>query len=151
MMRSRAEWLHLIRRFLRSIRNHGPSVRDEAEVRALLTSPEWWMWSEMPGRDRRHSLEVLRRFDRGGAAPRGVRAAVLLHDAGKNASGLGLWMRVVATLVGPRGGRFRTYHDHEAIGAHRARGLGVDEDVLSVLERRADTGVLARLDAADDL
>ena len=31
------------------------------------------------------------------------------------------------------------------------RALGLDEEVLAVLERRADAAVLARLDAADDV
>ncbi len=110
------------------------------------------MWVDMSGRDRRHAILVLRRFDASGPpASRAVRAAVLLHDAGKSVSDLGLFLRVVATVVGPHGARFRSYHEHERIGAMRARVLGVEEAVLEVMERRAHPSVLERLDAADDV
>ena len=148
----RSRWAHLGRRFVGSLSNRAPSAAEEAGVRGMLSDPEWSMWVDMDGRDRRHALSVLGRFDAAGPpASRAVRAAVLLHDAGKSASRLGVLLRVVATLVGPRGDRFRAYHDHERIGARRARALGVDEDVLEVLERRADPAVLSRLDAADDV
>lgn len=147
-----AKWLHLTRRFFGAVSNRAPSEAEVVAVRSLLTAPEWWLWSEMAGRDRRHSLEVLARFDAlGDAASRGERAAVLLHDSGKTTSSLGLWLRVMATLVGPRGERFRSYHEHEESGARRARALGVDHDVMAVLERRAHVDVLHRLDQADDL
>lgn len=148
----RYRWAHLARRFVGSCSNRAPSTAEEARVREMLSDAEWSMWVEMEGRDRRHALTVLARFDASGPpAPGPVRVAVLLHDAGKSESRLGVVLRVVATLVGPRGSRFRAYHDHERIGAARARALGLDEEVLAVLERRADAAVLARLDAADDV
>ncbi|MEN9792508.1 MAG: hypothetical protein RL330_586 [Actinomycetota bacterium] len=152
MRRSGSGWGHLVRRFVGAISHRAPSATAQSEVRALLTAPEWWMWSRMSGRDRRHSIEVLKRFDSSGVhAARDVRAAVLLHDAGKTSSGLGLCMTVIATLVGPRGRRFTAYHDHEAIGARQARDLGVDDGVLAVLEGRAEEGILRRLRAADEM
>ena len=151
MRRSGSGWGHLVRRFVGAISHRAPSATAQSEVRALLTAPEWWMWSCMSGRDRRHSLEVLARFDEAGVrADREVRAAVLLHDAGKTSSGLGLWMRVIATLVGPRGRRLTAYHDHETIGARQARDLGVDDGVLAVLDGRAEKDILLRLRLADD-
>ena len=59
-------------------------------------------------------------LDRRPAADRAEVAGALLHDVGKVEAGLGTFGRVVATVVGPRTERFRTYHDHEAIGARLA-------------------------------
>ncbi|MEA3185235.1 MAG: hypothetical protein QOJ74_1712, partial [Ilumatobacteraceae bacterium] len=44
-------------------------------------------------------------------------AGALLHDVGKIDSSLGTSGRVVATVVGPRTARYRSYHDHVRIGA----------------------------------
>ena len=53
-------------------------------------------------------------------------AGALLHDVGKFEADLGTFARVAATIVGPRGRRFRMYHDHEAIGARLAEAAGAD-------------------------
>jgi hypothetical protein len=81
----------------------------------------------MSNQDRRHTVAVARRFalirpD----ATRAELAGALLHDVGKIECGLGTFGRVAATLIGPRGRRFRSYHDHEAIGARLAAAAGSD-------------------------
>ena len=79
----------------------------------------------MPPADRRHAIDVGRRFvERRPSATRAEMAGALLHDVGKVQSGLGTWGRVAATLVGGRTRRFRQYRDHEQIGAQMAAHSG---------------------------
>ena len=100
--------------------------------------------------DQRHSLVVAQRFvTLKPDAQRDHVAAALLHDVGKIESDVGIAMRVVATLIGPRTKRLRAYHDHETIGlalcveAHSTtetlRVLRADStDEIAHLIRRAD-------------
>jgi hypothetical protein len=76
-------------------------------------------------------------------------AGALLHDAGKVEAGLGTFGRVVATVVGPRTARFRSYHDHEAIGARLADAAGSDPVTVALIEGHGPAA--ADLSAADDL
>ncbi len=64
-----------------------------------LLDTECELWRRMSGPDRRHSVLVARRVERtlGHEATREVLAAALLHDVGKNESGLGTYGRVIAT------------------------------------------------------
>lgn len=143
---------HLIRRARGSWSDRPPSRESAQIARDVLTPTEHALWSAMADRDKRHSLEVLARFDSTGPLmARHIRAAVLLHDAGKIESGLGFWSRIFATLIGPRGRRFTLYHDHERLGASRARRMGVSEEVLAVLERRSNKDILERFDVADNV
>lgn len=114
---------HLARRAAGSVSNREPDPADIDRARDILTTREFEMWQSMPGRDQRHSISVLARFDneRHGAS-RDARAAALLHDVGKTVSDLGWCMRIAATLVGPIGSRFASYHDHERIGVEMLRG-----------------------------
>lgn len=143
---------HLMRRARGAWSDVPPDGDDVQAVEEILTPTEFTLWSAMAERDKRHSIEVLARFDAAGPpVARHIRAAVLLHDAGKIDSGLGFSMRVLATVIGPRGRLFRLYHDHERLGVERARRMGVSEDVLEVLERRVSKDMLERLDVADDI
>jgi hypothetical protein len=118
---------HLVRRFIGSWWATAPSPADEAWVDQQLTKGERRCWVQMSDADRAHSLLVARRFvSLVPDAPRSAVAAALLHDVGKLASGLGTFGRVAATVVGGRGVRFRTYHDHERIGASMLRTAGSD-------------------------
>ena len=66
------------------------------------------LWDAMPATDRRHAIEVAKRFgDRRPEATRAEMAGALLHDVGKSASGFGTIGRVVATSTGPRTKRLR--------------------------------------------
>ena len=84
--------------------------------------------------DRRHAIVVARRFVAlAGQPSRDEVAGALLHDVGKQASGLGTFARVLGTLVGPRGAKFRTYHDHEALGAAMATEAGSTSDTVALI------------------
>lgn len=141
---------HLIRRALGSMSDAPPTSSQRALAAEVLTAPEMGLWDAMSGRDRRHSLVVLSRFDAAVPhAPRAARAAALLHDVGKIESDLGWLGRIAATVVGPRTDRFALYHRHEQIGADLLRDVSEpmtvrlvashdDRDPLSVALRNAD-------------
>ena len=92
---------HLARRFVGSLRPGGPSSTEEAWATGYLLAGEADLWRSMSGADRRHAVAVARRVDRAlGSPERPVLAAALLHDVGKVRCGLGIFGRVVATLLG---------------------------------------------------
>ena len=140
---------HLARRFATSVSPRPPSPDAETWARGWLTDEEVELWMAMPAADRRHAIEVARRFrDLRPDATRRETAGALLHDVGKVQSGLGTWGRVAATIVGPRTRRFRQYHDHEQIGAAMAATAG--SDPLTVALIRGQGPAAADLRAADD-
>jgi len=141
---------HLVRRFLGSLSRAEPSEAQIVWARGWLTDAEWVCWQSMPVQDRRHSLEVARRFvDVRPAASRAEMAAALLHDVGKQQSGLGTLARVAATVVGPRTPRFRQYHDHEALGAAMLAASGSDSVTVELVLGRGAAADALRV--ADDL
>ena len=96
---------HLARRFATSLSPRPPSAEDATWAERHLLSPEIALWRRMPAQDRRHSVEVARRFLH--ARPEATRAEMagaLLHDVGKIDAGLGTIGRVVATIAGPANG-----------------------------------------------
>ena len=119
-------------------------------MRRHLLEDEFSLWTKMTAIDQRHSLVVAQRFvTLKPDAQRDHVAAALLHDVGKVESDLGITMRVIATLIGPRTKRLLAYHNHEAIGlalcvkAHSTtetlRVLRADStDEIAALIRRAD-------------
>ena len=128
---------HLARRFATSLSRQPPSQDDEAWAEGWLLPSEVELWRRMPNADRRHAVVVARRFlDRRPAADRAEVAGALLHDVGKVEAALGTFGRVLATIVGPRTERFRTYHDHEAIGARLAAESGSDAVTVALIEGR---------------
>jgi hypothetical protein len=141
---------HLGRRFVGSLSRREPAPNREAWARSQLLPGELALWQRMSVQDRRHSIEVARRF-RGivEAATRDEMAAALLHDVGKIECGLGTFGRVAATVVGPHTARFRTYHDHERIGLELLTAAGSTEATLALA---AWTGEHAEaLRAADEI
>ena len=94
--------VHLVRRFVGSLRPGGPSAAEREWAEAQLLPGELDLWRRMSGPDRRHSAEVARRVERalGDRATRPVLAAALLHDVGKLDAHLRTYGRVVATLAG---------------------------------------------------
>lgn len=123
--------LHLIRRTWYSLRPPKLSPNQLREVEVILSADEYALWTEMSRADQSHSLMVLTRFDREApGAPNAARAGVLLHDIGKIFSGLNTLERVVATLIGPRGHKFRRYTEHEELG--RSALLALESDVITV-------------------
>jgi hypothetical protein len=142
--------VHLGRRFFTSISGRPPSQPDEAWAEQWLLPSEVELWRTMSNADRRHAIEVARRFaGRRNGATRAEMAGALLHDVGKLESGLGTLARVAATVVGPRTERFRAYHDHEAIGARLAAAAGSDPATVALIEGRGPSA--ADLRAADNV
>ena len=141
---------HLWRRFRGSLSRHPPAPTDEHWVAGVLLAHELELWSRMSAVDRRHSIEVARRFAalRAGASREGL-AGALLHDVGKLDSGLGTWGRVVATLIGPRTARLRAYHDHERIGSEWLQAAGSPLETVELV--RGEGPAAADLRSADDL
>ena len=126
---------HLARRFLGSVSHRSPRADQVAWALSQLLPGETTLWQKMSVQDRRHSIVVARRFqERAADAARAEVAGALLHDVGKTASSLGTVSRVVATLIGPRTKRFRSYHDHEALGIEMLRAAGSDAETLALIE-----------------
>ena len=100
---------HLVRRFVGSLVPGGPAATEEEWARRQLLPGEQALWNRLSGADRRHAAGVARAVEEslGPGADRPVLAAALLHDVGKLDSGLGVWGRVAATVVGLAGGRAR--------------------------------------------
>lgn len=124
---------------------------EQAVAVSVLLPDEFNLWSRMQGRDQRHSLEVLRRFD--GLQPnasRDERAAALLHDVGKCESTLGWWGRIFATLLGPRTTAFRTYLNHEEIGLQLLTGVS-SRRTCEILDGGVVDDVVRALRAADNV
>jgi hypothetical protein len=126
---------HLARRFFGSWSRQAPAPEDVAWAFVNLSDAELRLWSQMAVQDRRHSLEVARRFV--SFAPSAAQPAIagaLLHDVGKQVAGLGTIRRVVATIIGPRGARFRDYHAHERLGAELLLAAGSDPATIELVQ-----------------
>jgi hypothetical protein len=142
--------VHLAKRFTGSLSKRPPNESDETWAQSQMTPHEIELWRRMSNADRRHAVTVARRFEQfRGQSVRDEVAGALLHDVGKVDSGLGTLGRVVATIVGPRTRRFRTYHDHEAIGARWLEEAGSSTVTVDLIRRRGPAG--PALDRADDL
>jgi hypothetical protein len=126
---------HLVRRFGGSLSRTEPHVSDIAWVNINLLAGEFSLWSRMKSYDQRHSIEVARRFtDLCPAYTREQVAAALLHDIGKIEADLGVFARVLATVVGPCGKKFRLYNEHEVIGLRLCRESGSSVETLRLLD-----------------
>jgi hypothetical protein len=142
--------VHLTKRFTGSLSSREPDAHREAWARDQLLPGELALWVRMSAADRRHSIEVARRFRAIVETPtRDELAAALLHDVGKVECGLGTFGRVAATVVGPRTDRFRAYHDHERIGLRLLEEAGSTEPTLTLA--RWEGPHAAALREADDI
>jgi hypothetical protein len=150
---------HLARRFVTSLSRRPPDAGEVAWGEAWLLPAEVQLWRRLGSIDRRHSLQVARRFHAlRPDASRAELAAAMLHDIGKLDSGLGTVGRVVATVVGPRTERLQRYHDHEAIGAAWLAAGGSDPLTVQLIGGDGDVGgdsatreAAVALRAADDI
>lgn len=124
-----AHVVHLASRFVGSLDPRPPSAHDRAWAQRHLNDGESAVWGAMSNPDQRHSIEVARAVDAAAAGNDGLGlgdgwpsaeatgfesasqrrsvmiVAALLHDSGKNVSGLGTWARVGATVLRPLVGR----------------------------------------------
>ena len=128
---------HLVARFFVSLSTAPPDVADEVWAESHLRPGEIRLWRRMSNVDRKHSTKVARRFL--AARPEATRAEIagaLLHDVGKIECGLGTFGRVAASMVGRRGRRFSTYHDHERIGSELAAAAGSDPATVDLIAER---------------
>lgn len=145
---------HLVKRFATSLSTRPPTQAAEVWATSQLLAGEQALWAAMSNQDRRHAGEVAYRFlERVPDAPRAAIAAALLHDCGKTPAKLGTLGRTIATVVGPRGRRFRAYHAHESVGAELARRAGSEERTVELIAgcESAPAGLLAALRSADDI
>jgi len=142
---------HLVKRAVTSFSNDPLSGADVQRVERLLLLPEFELWWTMQPRDQRHSLQVYERF-MGFYPPakRTEQAAALLHDIGKTVSDLGWLMRIIATLVGPRGVRFAMYHDHENLGVQMLQGIS-EQRTLDLIGGSVDDVGMVALRNADNI
>ncbi len=142
---------HLARRFMTSLSPRPPDPEDEAWVAGWLTQTELELWSTLSPADRRHSIEVARRFARRRPdATAAEMAGALLHDVGKIAGRprhLRRGSRRRSSVRARR--RFRLYHDHEAIGARLAEAAGADPVTVALIEGQGPAAPDLR--AADDV
>jgi len=148
---------HLTKRFVLALDRRQIPATTVDTVRQVLLPKEYELWCRMPLIDQKHSVLVMRRFVV--RAPQtevtAVRAA-LLHDVGKTSSNLGILERVFASIVGYRIKKYRTYHDHEAVGAVMLREIGSDEATCRLvsgvmIDGVDDTSVLRALREADNI
>jgi putative nucleotidyltransferase with HDIG domain len=121
-------------------------------VQSVLSLNEMHLWTKSARQDQQHSLVVLKRLlnimpDAGQAA----QAAALLHDIGKIESDLGTFLRVVATVVGPRTKRFAKYHDHEQIGLKMLEEADSSPEIIALVSGNGDPKLVAILALADDI
>ena len=147
---------HLIRRFFTSLSRRPPAISDVTWVNENLLAGEFTLWLSMKSYDQRHSIEVARRFAYlCPAFTRDQVAAALLHDVGKVESELGVAGRVIATVVGPKGSKFRRYHDHEIIGLKLCREIGSSSETVRLLnwsdDSSRDNQIVSLLKQADQI
>jgi hypothetical protein len=116
-MRKWSYLLHLSRRTWHSYTARPLSEADLLLIRELLLPQEFELWNQFGVEDKSHSFVVWKRFmERIPHASIAQQRSALLHDIGKIAVQLSTTQRVIATFVGPRTIKYRTYHDHENIG-----------------------------------
>lgn len=144
---------HLSKRFAGMLSRRPVGESDLAWVNSVLSAGEAELWRRLSAADQRHSVLVGHRFTTDVPdAGRDDVAAALLHDIGKIDSGLGVWLRVMATIAGPRTARFRSYHDHVALGADMLIAVGSTARTVHLVGGTStDLVTLEALQRADDI
>ena len=143
-------WRHLVARFREMGRPVTTEEADSSFAAAVLGPHELALWSKMDVRDRRHAVEVTRRFV--ARAPLVVReevAGALLHDVGKSQVSMGRIARSIATVAAVTPA-MRRYRDHERLGAEMLRLIGAHPRTVELVAGTANDAVAIALRAADD-
>lgn len=141
---------HLLARFREMGRPVTSQEEDARFAGRFLTSTEMDLWRTMDDFDKRHSIDVTRRFvAKRSDATRDETAAALLHDVGKSVIRLGRFGRSVATLL-PVTASMRRYRDHERIGADMLLQAGVSKRTVDLVRGATDDDAARQLRAADD-
>ncbi len=141
---------HLVRRFVEMGRPVTSEAVDTAYAAEKLSTGELRLWRMMDARDRRHSVEVTRRFLAVfPSATRDEIAAALLHDVGKSAVALGRFGRSVATIL-PLTRSMIIYRDHERIGGRMLAEVGASSRIIELVSGEGRDDAAEALRNADD-
>jgi hypothetical protein len=153
--------------FRQAVTLHRLDQEDYAIVRAILPPDGQRLFASMSESDQHHSLQLYRALRSRGCADKEMLAAALLHDSGKGAGRVQLWVRplvVLARAFAPmmlswlaRDGRSRWRRPfylachHAAIGADLAAAAGLPErTVLLIRTHHQPDGPAALLHALDE-
>jgi hypothetical protein len=153
--------------FQQAITLHRLDQEDYAIVRAILPPDGQRLFASMSDSDQHHSLLLYRALCSRGCVDQDMLAAALLHDSGKGAGRVQLWVRplvVLARAFAPmvlswlaRDGRswwrrpFYFACHHAAIGADLAAAAGLSErTVLLIRTHHQPDGPAALLHALDE-
>ena len=142
--------VHLVRRFFEMGRPVTSEDADGTYATEWLTADEVRLWRLMDSRDRRHSVEVTRRFL--AAFPSATRdevAGALLHDVGKSAVHLGRFGRSVATIW-PVTRAMIIYRDHERLGGRMVAEIGASQRTIELVAGEVSDRAAEALRNADD-
>ncbi|MDP9493879.1 MAG: HDIG domain-containing protein [Actinomycetota bacterium] len=125
---------HLTRRFFDVLRARPLLETEQAEVRNWLGEAERSIFFAQPDADQRHGLTAALTVMASGTDDRAAIRAALLHDVGKRYSRLGLFGRVLASVLIllrlPLRGRLLAYRDHGEIAALELEALGAEPLVV---------------------
>ncbi len=151
----------------RSISARRLDAADQAVLDATLPPAGQALFAAMSHADQRHSLNVYRALHARGCADPDLLAAALLHDSGKGAGRVRLWVRPPVVLLrafAPAALRwlarapdpwwrrpfYRAWH-HADIGADLAAAAGLPERVVLLIRtHHLPDGPAAALHAVDD-
>ncbi len=144
--------LHLVKRFLGSLKSEPLLDREKLWVTEVLTHQESELWNSQSKTDQRHSFDIAKRFlALRPTASRDEIAGALLHDIGKIEARLGTFARVVATILPLPTQRFTAYRQHQESGARLLESIGCNPTTVALVAGRPDCDALRALSQADQI